>query len=241
VTPSRHLPPALLKHAAPRIALASLILALSVVGIVGSVVNARESQAFERRAVTTTATVLEGGTLHVPVQFEHDGVPVVADAPVVDREPYEPGEAVEVRFDPEEPTRVQLVEQPYDLATPLAFFVGLAAISAAAIAIVIWRARRLVVLAASPSTTFAFIGDLRHEDRSLRREQTWVILGALDRPDAPPVASVPLLPGQLLPQARPFQALVKGEVRDGGTAVVLAEEQVLWPSGRVRVDPARWS
>ena len=143
---------------------------------------------------------------------------------------------MQVRYDPARPTRVELVEQPYDLATPLAFYAGLALIALVAGAVVVWRTARLVRLAGSTATSFAFAGRLRHQDRTVRREQTWVLLAALDSPaGAPPVASVPLLPGQVLPESAPFQALVKGDVRDGGTAVVLAEDQVLWPSGRVRV------
>jgi len=213
---------------------------------VGSILGAREGERFQRRAVVTTATVVEGGDdLHVAVQLEVDGTPTVALAPVTDREPYEVGEPVEVRYDPGRPAqpsgqfrpnRVELVEQPYDLATPLAFFAGLALIALVAGAVVVWRTVRLVRLAGSTTTSFAFAGHLRHQDRTVRREQTWVLLAALDSPaGAPPVASVPLLPGQVLPESAPFQALVKGDVRDGGTAVVLAEDQVLWPSGRVRV------
>jgi hypothetical protein len=268
----RRLPPALVRHAAPRLALAGVIFALALVGIVGSVIGAREDERFHRRAVVTTATVVEGGDdLHVAVQLEVDGTPTVALAPVADREPYEVGEPVEVRYDPDRPAqpsgqlpaqpsgqlrpaqpsgqlrpaqpsgqsrpaRVELVEQPYDLATPMAFFAGLALIAIIAGAVVVWRAVRLVRLAGSTATSFAFAGRLRHQDRTVRREQTWVLLAALDSPaGAPPVASVPLLPGQTLPESAPFQALVKGDVRDGGTAVVLAEDQVLWPSGRVRV------
>jgi hypothetical protein len=243
--------------------LAGVIFALALVGIVGSVIGAREAERFHRRAVVTTATVVEGGDdLHVAVQLEVDGTPTVALAPVADREPYEVGEPVEVRYDPDRPAqpsgqlpaqpsgqlrpaqpsgqsrpaRVELVEQPYDLATPVAFFAGLALIAIIAGAVVVWRAVRLVRLAGSTATSFAFAGRLRHQDRTVRREQTWVLLAALDSPaGAPPVASVPLLPGQTLPESAPFQALVKGDVRDGGTAVVLAEDQVLWPSGRVRV------
>jgi hypothetical protein len=251
----RRLPPALVRHAAPRLALAGVIFALALVGIVGSVIGAREDERFHRRAVVTTATVVEGGDdLHVAVQLEVDGTPIVALAPVADREPYEVGEPVEVRYEPDgpaqpsgqlppaqpsgqlPPARVELVEQPYDLATPVAFFAGLALIALIAGAVVVWRAMRLVRLAGSTATSFAFAGRLRHQDRTVRREQTWVLLAALDSPaGAPPVASVPLLSGQTLPESAPFQALVKGDVRDGGTAVVLAEDQVLWPSGRVRV------
>ncbi len=233
----RRLPPALVRHAAPRLGLAGVIFVLALIGIVGSVLGAREDERFQRRAVVTTATVVEGGDeLHVAVQYDVDGTPTVELAPVADREPYEVGEPVEVRYDPDRPTRVELVEQPYDLATPLAFFAGLALIALVAGAVVVWRTARLVRLAGSTATSFAFAGRLRHQDRTVRREQTWVLLAALDSPaGAPPVASVPLLPGQVLPESAPFQALVKGDVRDGGTAVVLAEDQVLWPSGRVRV------
>lgn len=233
----RRLPPALVRHAAPRLGLAGVIFALALIGVVGSVLGAREDERFQRRAVVTTATVVEGGDdLHVAVQYDVGGTPTVELAPVADRDPYEVGEPVEVRYDPDRPTRVELVEQPYDLATPLAFFAGLALIALVAGAVVVWRTVRLVRLAGSTATSFAFAGRLRHQDRTVRREQTWVLLAALDSPaGAPPVASVPLLPGQVLPESAPFQALVKGDVRDGGTAVVLAEDQVLWPSGRVRV------
>jgi hypothetical protein len=217
--------------------LAGVIFVLALVGAAGSVLGAREDERFQGRAVVTEATVAEGGDdLHVAVQYQVDGTTMVELAPVVDAEPYEVGEPVEVRYDPDRPARVELVEQPYDLATPLAFFAGLALIALVAGAAVAWRTMRLVRLAGSTATSFAFAGRLRHQDRTVRREQTWVLLAALDSPaGAPPVASVPLLPGQVLPETAPFQALVKGDVRDGGTAVVLAEDRVLWPSGRVRV------
>ena len=246
MTGRRRLPPALVRHAAPRLGLAGVIVVLALVGAVGSVLGAREDERFQQRAVVTEATVVEGGDdLHVAVQYQVDGTTMVELAPVVDAEPYEVGEQVEVRYDPDRPAqpsgqlrpaRVELVEQPYDLATPLAFFAGLALIALVAGAAVVWRALRLVRLAGSTATSFAFAGRLRHQDRTVRREQTWVLLAALDSPaGAPPVASVPLLPGQVLPESAPFQALVKGDVRDGGRAVVLAEDRVLWPSGRVRV------
>jgi hypothetical protein len=217
--------------------LAGVIFVLALIGAAGSILGAREDERFQRRADVTEATVVEGGDdLHVAVQYLVDGATIVELAPVVDPEPYEVGELVEVRYDPDRPTRVELVEQPYDLATPLAFFAGLALIALVAGAVVVWRTMRLVRLAGSTATSFAFTGRLRHQDRTVRREQTWVLLAALDSPaGAPPVASVPLLPGQVLPESAPFQALVKGDVRDGGTAVVLAEDRVLWPSGRVRV------
>jgi hypothetical protein len=217
--------------------LAGVIFVLALVGAAGSVLGAREDERFQGRAVVTEATVAEGGDdLHVAVQYQVDGTTMVELAPVVDAEPYEVGEPVEVRYDPDRPARVELVEQPYDLATPLAFFAGLALIALVAGAAVAWRTMRLVRLAGSTATSFAFAGRLHHQDRTVRREQTWVLLAALDSPaGGPPVASVPLLPGQVLPETAPFQALVKGDVRDGGTAVVLAEDRVLWPSGRVRV------
>ena len=246
MTGRRRLPPALLRHAAPRLGLAGAMFLLALLGIVGSILGAREAERFQRRAVVAIATVVDGGDeTHVAVQLDIDGVPTVAEVPVADHGPYEVGEPVEVRYDPGRPAqpsgqfrpaRVELVEQPYDLATPLAFYAGLALLALVAGGVIVWRTLRLVRLAGSSTTAFAFAGRLRHQDRTVRREQTWVLLAALDSPaGAPPVASVPLLPGQVLPEGTPFQALVKGDVRDGGTAVVLAEDQVLWPSGRVRV------
>jgi hypothetical protein len=236
--PGRRWPPALARHLLPRLGLAALGLVMAAVGITGAVLGARDSERFERQGALAVAEVMvEGGDdSHVPVRFVVDGRDVTAEAPVAERGPYEPGEQVEILYDPSRPQVARLVEQPFDLATPLAFFVGLALLAVTYAAVVWWRTVRLLRLARSRHTAFAFAGRLQHEERKVRGEQTWVLLEALDgAAGAPPVASVPILPGQPLPDASPFAALVKGDVRDGGMAVVLAGDEILWPSGRVRV------
>lgn len=244
----RRFPPALVEQAIPPAVIALALAAAAIFGIGVSVAGARDARAFERRSVITTGVVLadgpgigatdgsSGDDFHVPVRYDVDGTATVARAPVTDREPYAPGESLPVRYDPRDAHRVEFVDQPYDLATPLAFSIGLGVIALAVGLSALWRPWRLLQLARTGSPTYAFRGRVAFQDRRYLRDRQWVLLDALDTPaGTAPIAVVPLLRSQALPTDGPFDALVKGTVRDGGRAVVLAGDQVLWPSGRVRI------
>ena len=244
----RRVPPVLAEQAIVPLVVALAFGLGAAFGIITSIVGANEARAFEERSVIVPGTVLaDGATLadgttltgddfQVPVEFTVDGMVRAGLAPVSDRGPYEAGEQLPVRYDPRDPRRVELVEQPYDLATPLAFSLGLAVLAIAVLVGALWRPWRLIRLASAGAPTYAFRGRIGREDRRYLRDRQWVLLDALDTDQgAPPVAAVPLLRSQALPAEGPFDVLVRGTVRDGGRAVVLAGERVLWPSGRVRV------
>ncbi len=240
---SRRWPPALVQHAVPRLVAAGGLLALALFGAAASLIGARESRDFEQRAVVTLATVLadtpgiEGDDFQVPVRYDVAGRSTLGLAPVADRGPYQPGEQLPVRYDPRRPSRVQFVDQPYDLSSPLAFSLGIGLIGLVVAAAAVGQPLRLVRLARSSAPTYAFQGRLGYQDRRFRSERLWLLLDALDAADgAEHVAAVPLLRGQRPPpRGEPFGALVKGHVRDGATAVALVDDEVLWPGGRVRV------
>ena len=236
----RRLPPALFEPVLIWLLIAALLGALGVVGVGISVIHARDSRAFERRSVITNGVVqpMQPGMPddRIPVQYQVGDKTVQGMAPVVDRDPYHAGETHQIRYDPTEPTRVEFLDQPYDLATPLAFAIGLLLIAAVIGAAALARALRLLHLAGSRTTAYSFRGSLANQSRRNRPSRPWVLLGALDAgPGDPPVAAIPLVRGQRLPQLGSFDALVKGTVRDGGTAVVQTDGRTLWPAGRVRV------
>jgi hypothetical protein len=245
VTGRRPLPPALRDQLAPRFVLAATGIAVAAIAVVLTLLAAGDARAFERRGVTTMATVTTPDARTRPptasqvvaVQFTADGAAVKAFAPTLDRGRYRPGDRVAVRYDPARPQQVRFVDEPYDAATPLAVASGLALVAAVGFGASWWRARRVCALAASDEPQWSFQGALEPDLRPVLPDRWWLRLHPLDRPDAPPVASVRVLDGGALHLPERFPVLVRGDVRHGGTVVARAGSgQVLWPAGRVRVD-----
>jgi hypothetical protein len=234
----RHrLPEPLADHLIAVTAPAGAAVLLGLVALVITVSNALAARSFERSAEQAVAVVVADppGQGRLEVRFTVGASTVTALAPTVDPAAYEIGQEVGVWFDADDPTEVRLTTEPYDLATPLAASLGLIALGSLA-AVARWRrVQRLQRLAASGDDAWAFRGEVVDRRTWYGLDRPWLELHALDAsPHAPPVASIPLLRHQACVPGSD-QAVVRGDVRAGGTAVANLGGCVLWPSGSVRV------
>lgn len=233
----RRLPEPLADHLIAVTAPAGAAVLLGLVALVITVANALAARSFEQAADRATAVVVADppGQGRLEVRFTVGASTVTALAPTVDPGAYDVGQEVDVWFDPGDPTDVRLTTEPYDLATPLAASLGLVALGTLAAAARWRRVRRLQDLAASDTDAWAFRGEIVDRRTWYGLDRPWLELYALDAPPpAPAVASIPLLRHQgCVPGSD--EAVVRGEVRAGGTAVANLGGCVLWPSGSVRV------
>ena len=163
----------------------------------------------------------------------------IGAAPVADPDRYEPGQEVDVLYDPGRPERIRLDEERYDAGSPGLFWSAILVAGFLPVAMGWWWTRRLRRVAASRGPAFAMraiVADDRPHWWNLRRP--WVTLLPLDSPPggapAQPVGAYPLMAAVpvVIDAGRPTE--VKGQVRDGGLVVARAEPIILWPRGRLR-------
>jgi uncharacterized protein DUF3592/PH (Pleckstrin Homology) domain-containing protein len=192
----------------------------------------RENLDFSDRAAHTTGRIIENERYErITVRYAVGGKTFDAEAPVYDEGSYDKGETVPVIYDPRNPKRVQVVDDPYDAATPgisaILIFLGGVFVAGRAYR---WVSR-LGRIAMSTHETFAMTGALWRSDR-LNSQPRWLSLYALDAgPMASPIVSVRLLgPPEAEETRGRFSVLVRGRIADGGVIVASAGDTVFWPA-----------
>lgn len=225
-----------------RLALAILVGIFAAVMVAVTTANEEEARRFERSAPQTSATIVKViDEATVVVEYRQPPANRFRRATIPNLwETYDEGERVRIFYDPDDPERATLVDEPYDAETPLVFASLLLVAAPAAAAGALLRLRRIrAAVAARHTAVRARVrvlaagddeddGDDDEADDDHQAGPALVLVSPLD--DAEPAA------GYVAPEA-PIgawegEAEVRGTIARGSVVVVVIGHTILWPQRR---------